>query len=178
MNSNNNVTHSETPRKFCFPQEIINVSNKNLYFLPDLSGFRQVKYLYCHHNTIYQLPKFPPSFHTLIVLDCSHNNLERLPKLPVVLRQLTCSHNDLKILPKLPVGLIDLNCSGNDLSCLPTLPVGLETLDCSVNQLTSLPELPIGLKYLECSCNNKLFALPRLNDKLETLVCIRCNLFC
>ena len=179
MNSNNNhnVTPSETPRKICLVKERINVSNKNLYFLPDLSEFIQVKYLYCHHNTIYQLPKFPPSFHTLIYLDCSHNNLERLPKLPVGLRQLICSHNDLKILPKLPVRLIELNCSHNDLSCLPTLPVELELLDCSENQLTSLPELPIGLKYLECSCNNKLVALPRLNDKLKTLVCIRCDLY-
>ena len=192
MNSNNNVTHSKY-----LVNELINVSSQNLHLLPDLSQFIQVKYLYCHHNNIYILPTFPPSFHTLISLDCSyndlkflpklpvglrnldcsHNHLERLPKLPVGLHDLNCSGNDLKFLPKLPVKLRFLNCSGNDLSCLPTLPVELELLDCSVNQLTSLPELPIGLKFLECSCNNKLFALPRLNDKLKTLVCIQCNLY-
>lgn len=177
MNSNNYVTHNEPLRKSFIIMDVINESNKNLYFLPNLTQFIQVKHLLCHHNTIYKLPKFPRSFHTLIVLDCSHNHLEILPKLPSGLRELTCCNNDLKFLPKLPDGLIYLNCSSNHLSCLPRLPVELESLDCSINQLMTLPELPIGLEFLECSCNTNLVALPRLNDKLKTLVCIKCDLY-
>jgi Leucine-rich repeat (LRR) protein len=123
----------------------IDVSNKNIKSLPDLSRFKNLKTLYC-----------------------SDNELTSLPTLPQNIKALCCSDNKLTSLPTLPQNLTTLICYNNELTYLPTLPQNIESLYCSENELTSLPTLPQNLKRLYCP-NNKLTSLPTLPQNLEIL---------
>ena len=110
--------------------EEINVFYKELSYLPDLSRFTNLKYLYC-----------------------SHNKLVFLPLLPNSLKYLNCSHNQLVSLPLLPNSLDELECSGNCLGSLPLLPNLLRELFCNFNKLSSLPLLPDSLQEIWCLGN-------------------------
>jgi Leucine-rich repeat (LRR) protein len=54
---------------------VIDVSYKNLSFLPDLSRFIHLRILNCSHNNLTSLPKFNVG---LTYVDCSHNNLKSI----------------------------------------------------------------------------------------------------
>jgi len=84
---------------------IIDVSKKNLNYLPDLLRFKKLK-----------------------VLICSYNKLTSLPVLPKNLKELYCYNNKLTSLPILPENLKWLNCSYNKLISLPILPENLKGL--------------------------------------------------
>jgi Leucine-rich repeat (LRR) protein len=148
---------------------IIDLSNRGLKEIPDLSGFTFLQELYI-----------------------SHNNLEKLPNLPPYLERLDCSYNKIKIIKELPSGLIFLNCTSNQINKLPIiLPKRLRCLYCSFNKIEELPELPFGLSFLFCadneliklpnilperlsklSCsNNKITYIPKLSKMIETLNC-------
>lgn len=74
----------------------IDVSGKNLTFLPDLSRFTHLNSLNCSHNKLTVLPELP--IH-LVTFDCSCNYLITLPELPESLVVLFCYHNNLTRLP-------------------------------------------------------------------------------
>ena len=97
----------------------LDVSNRSIKSLPDLTRYKNLKTLYCYNN-----------------------QLTSLPTLPQNLEVLYCFDNQLTSLPTLPQNLEELYCSDNQLTSLPTLPQTLEVLDCSYNKLTSLPTLP------------------------------------
>uniref|UniRef100_A0A6C0H6Z7 Leucine-rich repeat protein n=1 Tax=viral metagenome TaxID=1070528 RepID=A0A6C0H6Z7_9ZZZZ len=139
--------------------EIIDVLNKNLEYLPDLSRFKSLNKLYCDFNKLTSLPVLPES---LIYLSCRINKLTSLPILPKNLQALGCSDNQLTSLPILPESLIYLYCCNNQLTSLTVLPKNLIELYCSNNKLKSLPILPESLKELFCY-NNGLTSLPVLN---------------
>jgi len=124
--------------------EIINLSFRNLNYLPDLSRFKKLECLYCHCN------------------------LSSLPILPENLKELYCSYNKLTSLSILPENLEKLYCGNNNLTSLPFLPKNLKTLGCYCNNLTSLPILPEKLQLLKCQYNN-LTSLPVLPEKLKEL---------
>jgi len=132
--------------------EIIDVSSKNLNYLPNLSRFKKLKKLCCCENKLTSLPDLPEN---LKVLYCSFNNLNYLPNLLRFkkLEILYCSFNNLTSLPILPENLIDLFCSGNKLTSLPVLPENLKVLLCFHNKLSLLPVLPENLKELSISVN-------------------------
>jgi len=142
--------------------EIIDVSNKNLDYLPDLSRFKKLKELYCHRNKLTSLPDLPKNLKELC---CYNNELTSLPVLPENLTKLDCHYNKLTSLPVLPKNLEIIFCDHNDLTSLPDLPKELERLDCEYNKLTSLPVLPEKLKKMICF-NNKLTSLPVLPENL------------
>ena len=123
--------------------DIIDVSNKNLDYLPDLLRFKKLKELHCDYN-----------------------NLTSLPILPKKLKELYCGFNKLSLLPVLPENLIVLGCSHNKLTSLPVLPKNLKRLFFHNNKLTSLPVLSEKLELLYCD-NNKLTSLPVLPEKLK-----------
>ena len=148
-------------------EEIIDVSNKNLTYLPDLSRFKKLKILSCYHNNLVSLPPLPNS---LQKLHCSHNNLVLLPPLPNSLQELYCYKNQLSLLPPLPNSLEILFCDDNQLVSIPSLPNSLEILRCYNNQLVTLPPLPNSLRILYCN-NNQLTSLPPLPNSLEILFC-------
>ena len=83
----------------------IDISNKDITSLPDLTRFKN-----------------------LTKLDCSYNKLTLLPTLPQNLTKLYCFHNQLISLPTLPQNLTKLYCSYNKLTLLPTLPQKLKSL--------------------------------------------------
>ena len=109
----------------------IDVSDKRLKYLPDLTRFKQLIRLYCFNNYLTELP---PLNNTLKVLVCSLNQLTELPPL----------NNDLTF----------LDCSYNQLTKLPSLNNKLEQIYCYRNQLTELPVLNNKLVILFCSDNN------------------------
>ena len=108
----------------------INVCNKGLTYLPDLSRFTH-----------------------LIFLNCSYNKLTQLPHLNKTLEILYCKDNQLTMLPPLNNKLKILICHSNELTELPPLNNELKILDCKDNQLTMLPPLNNKLKYLSCYDN-------------------------
>jgi Leucine-rich repeat (LRR) protein len=145
----------------------IDVSNRNIKSLPDLTRFKNLKTLYCYSNKLTSFPTLPQSLEELF---CSSNYLTSLPNLPQNLKVLSCSDNKLTSLPTLPQKIKVLYCSVNKLTSLPTLPQNLETLHCSNNELTSLPTLPQNLETLHCS-KNELTSLPTLPQSLNELYC-------
>ena len=90
----------------------IDVIHKGLTYLPDLSRFKQLIYLYCSDNLLTELP---PLNNTLKVLECSLNQLTELPPLNNNLTVLYCFHNQLTWLPPLNNKLQFLDCSDNNI---------------------------------------------------------------
>lgn len=147
--------------------KILDISNRNILVLPDLSRFRFLEKLYCQYNELKELPELN---NTLIELDCSFNNLEKLPELNDNLKILDCNNNQLTELPELNYNLVKLYCQSNNLIKLPELNDKLELLNCTNNRLVELPELNFNLKKLICSFNN-LTIIPPLNENLLYLFC-------
>ncbi len=110
----------------------INILNKGITYLPDLSRFKKLKILSCHNNKLTCLPKLPENLEELY---CSNNCLISLPELPKNLTILHCYNNQLTYLPELPENLKELECFDNQLTCLPELPENLEELYCFSNEL-------------------------------------------
>ena len=98
--------------------EIIDVSSKQIKYLPDLSRFKQLEQLLCYNN-----------------------QLTYLPNLNEKLQKLDCDNNQLTSLPTLNDNLQILICDNNQLTSLPSLNENLQILYCWHNQLTSLPSL-------------------------------------
>ena len=143
----------------------IDVSEKGITFLPDLSRFTNLEKLHCYYNSLTCLPQLPL---TLTELDCNFNQLKSLPSLPPILRFLDCNCNQLTNLPLLPSTLFDLRCNNNQLISLPPLPSTIKCLYCEYNQLISMPLLTSTLLYLHCN-NNKLINLPKLPSKIRKI---------
>jgi len=124
--------------------DIINVLWQ-IKYLPDLSRFKNLQYLYCNTNELTSLSVLPEN---LKILYCFNNNLTSLPVLPKNLKILHCSNNKLTSLPVLPENLKELYCHHNNLSSLPVLPKNLKRLHCYCNDLILLPVLPEKLNVL------------------------------
>lgn len=136
--------------------ETIDISAKNITYLPSLKRFHNLKTLYCDHNKLTQLPELNSS---LIKLSCYNNQLTQLPELNNALKILSCEHNLLTQLPKLNSSLKKLYCHHNKLTQLPELNSSLIELWCSSNLLTQMPELNSSLAYLYCQNNNFPFKI-------------------
>ena len=145
--------------------EIINVTSKQIKYLPDLTRFKNLKILYCSNNQLTLLPSLNIN---LQILHCYNNQLTFLPTLNENLQELHCYNNQLTKLPPLNTNLQTLNCHNNKLTFLPPLNEKLETLYCNNNQLTFLPPLNTNLQKLHCY-NNQLTMLPILNSTLREL---------
>jgi Leucine-rich repeat (LRR) protein len=60
--------------------EIINVSNKKLKYLPDLTRFTNLKKLDCRNNDLNILPNLPESLTTLLVMNNKNLIINEIPK--------------------------------------------------------------------------------------------------
>jgi Leucine-rich repeat (LRR) protein len=138
--------------------KIIDLSDKQLTFIPSLEKFWNLRIFYCCNNQLTSLPKLPAILKNLY---CRHNRLTSFPQLPATLKLLYCSHNQFSCLPLLPATLVSLDCSINYLVNLPPLPATLQFFSCNNNHLVNLPPLPATLKVLVC-CYNQLTSLPQL----------------
>lgn len=121
---------------------IIDLRNKGLENIPDLTRFTSLLGFYCSGNMLTSLPSLPDSVSTIL---CDNNMITFLPeRLPRELRKLSCNKNRLTRLPNvLPHQLEFINCSNNKLTTLPNkLPHNLRELNCKNNLITMLPHLP------------------------------------
>jgi len=141
----------------------LNVSNRGIKSLPNLTRFKNLEVLDCDNNQLTSLPTLPQNIEKLY---CYNNKLTSLPTLPQNLKVLICFHNQLTSLPTLPQKLETLYCSSNKLNLLPTLPQKLETLYCSHNQLNLLPTLPQNLEKFNC-VNNPIYEIVSNNSLFQ-----------
>jgi Leucine-rich repeat (LRR) protein len=112
--------------------EIIDISHKDITYIPSLTRFTKLELLICNYNKLTSLPELSSS---LRILNCSYNQLTCLPYLNSSLIILNCNYNKLTSLPDLNSSLMILNCHDNQLTSLPKLNSSLEELYCSYNQL-------------------------------------------
>lgn len=129
----------------------LNISNKSLSEIPDLSRFTNLKILDFSHNNIATLPESLPN--SLENLYCNFNPLIKLNNLPSNLIGLFCSDCKLIELPEnLPNSLIHLYCNNNNLDylpeCISKLSKQMAHLHCVNNNLKILPFI-IGNSYLD-----------------------------
>ena len=124
--------------------EKIDLSNRNITSLPDLSRFYNLHELFVGCNLLTTLPPLPPN---LKMLHCSNNLLTSLPTLPLTLKVLHCNHNQITRLPNLPANLEHLYCWRNQLLSLPRLPQSLRSIHCDYNRLYYLPPIPDSLIF-------------------------------
>lgn len=59
--------------------EVINVSNKNLKNIPDLTRFTNLKKLDCRNNDLSELPNLPLSVNTLLITNNKNLILNSIP---------------------------------------------------------------------------------------------------
>jgi len=141
----------------------LDVSNRGLTSL-DVTCFKNLKILYCHHNHLTSLHLNE----NLEELYCCNNRLTSL-RLPETLQRLYCFQNRLTSL-HLNENLQILSCNHNQLTSLH-LSKNLIELYCGYNQLTSL-HLNEELETLYCEYN-RLSSL-HLNEKLQ-IIYYYCN---
>jgi len=88
----------------------INISNKRLTYLPDLSRFKNLTFLNVSRNQLTELPQLNK---TLKNLYCHTNKLTELPPVNNELKILDCKDNQLTMLPPLNNKLRYLSCYDN-----------------------------------------------------------------
>ena len=142
----------------------IDISNKELTVIPDLSRFTKLEQLYCCHNRLTLLPTLNEN---LKVLNCSNNKLTYLPPLNEKIKILHCNNNRLTSLPIFNENLKILYCQDNKITVLYRLNEKLEILECNNNRLTSLPVFNENLKILHCHDNP--FDVLNSNDTIDTM---------
>jgi len=152
--------------------ESINVSKRNLDYIPSLERFTKLKKLVCSSNNLTSLP---PLNENLRELYCNNNKLTTLPYLNEKLEELDCRNNQLTSLPPLNENLIQLSCNSNKLSTLPPLNKNLRELDCSDNKLSNSQNLNEKLDifcYDEnpiCEIIGESFTINEAKHKIKTL---------
>jgi Leucine-rich repeat (LRR) protein len=134
----------------------IDLSNKGLTSLPDLSRFIHLKILYCYDNQITQLDHL--TLPNLQTLGCGKNQITQLDHLNLPnLQILNCHDNQITQLDHLNLpNLQILDCSNNRITQLDHLNLSnLQILDCSNTQITQLDHLHLpNLQILYCEDNN------------------------
>jgi Leucine-rich repeat (LRR) protein len=83
----------------------LDLSNKNLIILPDLTKFKKLVKLNCSNNQITKLNNLP---NTLQELWCCNNQITKLNNLPNTLQKLNCSYNQINKLNNLPNTLLKI----------------------------------------------------------------------
>ncbi len=148
----------------------LDICNKDIKGLLDLSRFRKLKELYCTLNSIDEIINFPQ---TLITLDCMRNVIKVLDNLPNNLKKLNCSANLLSRLDNLPEKIEWLNCEYNyNIKSLDLLPASILKLNCSYCDIQNINCLPVNLTNLYCTNNNNII-IDNLPKKLEWLICTK-----
>ncbi len=146
----------------------LDICNKDIKGLLDLSRFTKLKELCCTLNSIDEIINLPP---TLITLDCMRNIIKFLDNLPKNLKELNCSANLISSLDNLPDKIEWLDCGYNfKIKSLDFLPASILKLNCSYCDIQYINCLPIKLSHLNCTNNNNI-TIDNLPEKLELVVC-------
>lgn len=131
----------------------INISERDMSVMPDLSRFTKLEYLNCSKN---KLKHLHPSIQKLPLqtLYCYDNGMTSLfplkmnenVYLPDSITRFDCNNNCLEDLIKIPQSCLLLICYKNKLKSLPILP-NIQTLWCTDNNIEHYPEFPVSLRY-------------------------------
>ena len=157
----------------------INLSNKELTVLPDLSRFTNLKKLDCSFNKIKKINNLPEGLENLY---CENNQIKELNNFPKGLKVLVCHNNKIKKLDNLPEGFEGLGCSYNEIQELNNLPNKLGILNCENNQIKELNNIPKSLFVLCCtnnllpSVNINILKEIDINRKRETVIMFILNM--
>ncbi len=165
----------------------LEVSVNKLKRIPELTGFKNLQYLYANFNQIDSLPNLS-KLTKLIEIQAAYNNLTSLPKLENQpnLNFLFVSDNKIKELPNLSklTKLTRLYIGNNPLDSFPILSKNklLKELQCHLTPIKEIPYLDslTNLEKLYCedckletldglSQNIKLTSLLAQNNKLTSL---------
>jgi len=144
-------------------------SHGNISDLTGLGYFKNLTYLDCSYNPLYNLPSLPIK---LTYLECSGDSLSSLSVLPNQLSSLDFSENQVTTLPVLPNSLSILYCINNKISLdtMPVLPNNLSQLSSFGNYIKYFPKFPNSLQSLECG-NDSLISIGTLPDSLKYFDC-------
>jgi len=136
----------------------IDLSNRNLTHIPDLTRFVLLHKFWCNNNRLTQLPALPLS---LRILRCNNNLLQCLPDvLPINLQILSCINNCLTSLPKkLPPNIMCIFCGNNLITKLPQLPSSLYIFTLFGNPVEELIGAYITPNELDISNINRISSI-------------------
>jgi hypothetical protein len=127
----------------------VNISNKNLRFLPDLREVVVTGDFCCNHNHLVTLEGCPREIGK--GFDCTRNQLKSLVGGPRVVHTMYL-------------------CKGNQLTSLAGAPDEVEDFDCSRNKLRSLESgSHMKVKGVFSVSNNRLYAKDRLPSREDSL---------
>jgi Leucine-rich repeat (LRR) protein len=146
----------------------LNLYDKQLTCLPDLSKFKQLTKLDCGYNQITELNNLPNS---ITILYCSNNQITELNNLANSITTLDCYNNQITELNNLANSITTLHCYNNQITELNNLPNSITYLDCNSNQITELNNLPNSITTLNCSYN-QITELNNLPNSITELYCL------
>lgn len=136
----------------------------NLYHFPDISRFRNLRYLSIRHTKIKNVPILDNPL--LIELDVSDNEITRIDGFSDSLRKVTCGCNYLSSLPDTN-NVEYINCYDNRFEQFPKVGNNLKTLYINNNNIRVLSNF-YNLEHLACT-HNKIHKVTFLSKKLKTL---------
>jgi len=176
------------------PQDLenINLIDKKINFIPNLSRFINLLTLTLSRCIIKTLPTLPNSLQTLIIIRigleylpnlentrlgnvvCSHNNLKSLPKFPDTLILLNVSYNKLTTITDLPDSLKEIILSNNQIEKIQRFPNNTRIINVNYNLLRELPTIPEKTNELMCN-HNKLISMPEIKSNNMWYLCFNCE---
>lgn len=150
------------------PEDTQNIyfNSKKIYFVPDLSRFKNLITLSLSGCQLYGLPILPPLLENLYIQKTGLNRLPNLQHNRIEI--LDAMYNNLIEIPILPDTLRHLHMSHNKILNVEYLPPNLETLNLLNNRITHIKYFPQNLKLIYIS-NNKLKELPPISSTVEEL---------
>lgn len=144
--------------------DYLNLSNSNLFVLPNLTCYKNLKTLICNYNKLTTLDNLPSS---ITHLYCYYNRIVNLDKLPNSIYSLICDCNQIVALDHLPSSIIELFCKGNQIVELDHLPSSITHLYCEHNQIVALDHLPSSITHLQCNMNPFTYAFEATLDNIK-----------
>ena len=162
------VSYSRQADGSLFVGGSLDVANKQLTVLPDLSMVDVNDDFFCDGNQLTTLAGAPRS--VAGAFDCSNNKLTSLVGAPETCAAFMCANNALTSLKGAPQSVLNFYCDGNQLTDLAGGPVTTPgAYDCSNNALASLSGAPPNCREFLCA-GNKLVCLQGAPRGFEKLV--------
>jgi len=158
---------AENDRK---PEEILDISEQDIYTLTDIIIPSHVKVLKCQKCKLKDLDGLP---NRIEEVDCSYNDIKKITGLfnHNKLDKIVCDYNGLRRFNQgdLPKNLRVLSCVANNLKTLEGLPPKIRDLDVSDNQLRSFQGIP---NVYKCRCIlNYIESMEYLQEGIHELWC-------
>jgi len=166
-NRDSSPTSNNLLKKYKYDTKILNITNKNIEGILDLSKFKYLEELDCSNNEINEIINIPTNFN---YLNCSNNKITSLLNLPDEMTGLNCKKNKLKELyypfnikpKKYPSNLTHLKFGNNFINPIDNLPNSLTHLTLGYRFNNPIDNLPSSITHLKIcgNFNNPIDNLP------------------